>query len=160
MLHRCIYSSNVTFYFLTSAGSYHVSGGPDGDRPAYRVLLDCPGDVHSGGTLQVYQICVQPRAHTFHLSLQGWGTRHCPRSPISHEDRPSWWSCRQDANQGQIYIGLMGSCYSAISIVLWFKIMSCFSFILLLNNQNECSWKRLQYVCINCFISKAETDNM
>lgn len=77
-----------------SVGSHHVSGGSDGDRPAHRVLLDRSGDVHSGGALQVHQVCLQPGAHPFHLPLQGRGARHCPRPPIPNEDCPSRWSCR------------------------------------------------------------------
>ena len=77
-----------------SKGSHHVSGGTDGDRPAHWVLLDGPGDVHSRRALQVHQVRLQPGAHTVHLPLQGRGARHRTCSPLPHEDRPPWWSCR------------------------------------------------------------------
>lgn len=77
-----------------SPGPHHVPGGADGDGPAHRVLLGRPGDVHPGGTLQVHQICLQSGAHPFHLPLQRWGPRHCPRAPVPHEDRTPRWHSR------------------------------------------------------------------
>lgn len=58
---------------LSSPGSHHVPGGADGDRPAHRALLGGSGDVHSGGAVQVHQVCLQPGTHPLHLPLQGWG---------------------------------------------------------------------------------------